>query len=54
MYRAEQEEQRHREANNTALLAIGVRKRKHDADNGPSAVCIKNQFKLRIKIIQFN
>lgn len=38
MYRAEQEEQRHREANNTALQAIGIRKRKHEAETGTSTV----------------
>lgn len=38
MYRAEQEEQRHREANNTALQAIGIRKRKLEGETGPSTV----------------
>jgi hypothetical protein len=38
MQRAELEELRHREANNTALQAIGPRKRKLDSDTATSAV----------------
>lgn len=38
MQRAELEELRHREANNTALQAIGPRKRKLDSDSITSTV----------------
>lgn len=46
MQRAELEEMRHREANNTALQAIGTRKRKIDSDSATSMV--RNLIKLII------
>lgn len=46
MQRAELEELRHREANNTALQAIGPRKRKLDSDTGTSVVNFKKQNKI--------
>jgi len=46
MQRAELEEMRHREANNTALQAIGTRKRKMDSDSATSMVRDLNKFKI--------
>lgn len=55
MQRAEMEELRHREANNTALQAIGPRKKlKLDPDSGAVAVSLKLQcFPLHILKIFF-
>ena len=47
MQRAELEEMRHREANNTALQAIGTRKRKIDSESATSLV------RSLIKIINY-
>lgn len=54
MQRAELEELRHREANNTALQAIGPRKRKHESDIGTSVVIKFRKFQFIIVTIFFS
>lgn len=48
MQRAELEELRHREANNTALQAIGPRKRKLDSESATTTVSLRINKKIII------